>query len=59
MAFFSDGLGEVALQALAGKTKKGKGKGPDATTETSSEAIKVTLDFKRYMHDPQKKMIQT
>ena len=57
--FFSDGLSDVASQALSGKGKKGKGKGQESAEETSSEAIKITLCFKRYMHDPQKKMIQT
>ena len=59
--FVSDGLSETAQSALSSKGKKSKGKGQgDAATnqEPPADAIKVTLHFKRYMYDPQKRMIQ-
>ena len=42
--------------------KKGKGKGKSEDAEDaapSAEAIKITIDFKRYMYDPKKQMIQS
>ena len=57
---FSDGLGETAQALLSSKGKKSKGKGQDsaANHEPPADAIKVILHFKRYMYDPQKRMLQ-
>lgn len=43
--------------------KKGKGKSEEPANQsddsTSHEPIKIILKFKRYVYDPEKKMIQT
>ena len=48
---------ESFSQMTAGQRKKGKGKG--VTVEEVGEKVKIILDFKRYIYDPEKKMIQT
>lgn len=59
--FILDGLAEKALASLSVKIKKGRGKGQDPAKEElllETASIKVFLYFKRYIYDPQKKMIQ-
>jgi hypothetical protein len=58
-------LGETAKNLLAGKAeKKGKGKAAiaeSADDESSHEqqSIKLLLQFKRYIYDTRKQMIQS
>ncbi len=65
--YFSAGLSMEAAQLLAGKVKKGRSKG-GATAEESTngdaakveaQPVKLYLNFKRYMYDPKKRMMQT
>ena len=56
---FADGLSETTSQALAGKSKKNKGKTETPVAEvTPTDVIKLTLEFKRFMYDPKKQMMQ-
>jgi len=70
---FIDGLGEEASSILVTKAgKKNKSKSPEQTVDTAagpdhlvttdgvpqSASIRVILDFKRYIYDPHKKIIQ-
>ena len=48
---------ESFSQMTAGQRKKGKGK--VMAVEEIGEKVKIILDFKRYIFDPEKKMIQT
>jgi hypothetical protein len=58
-------LGETAKNLLAGKAeKKGKGKAavsdsPDNELSNEQLSIKVVLQFKRYIYDGRKQMIQS
>ena len=64
LIFFVDGLSETTALVLAGKSgKKSKTQKPaeDGTANVDvppSDAIRVTLNFKRYVYDPKKLMIQ-
>ena len=55
----SDGLKESTYAQLS-KKKKQKGKEPaeDLSPSSDSEPIEIILNFKRYIFDPQKKMVQ-
>lgn len=59
--YISDGLKTETKASLAGKGKKGRKKemNEPAPNTTDSEAIVVTMHFKRYVYDPSKKMKQT
>ena len=55
---FADGLSETTSQSLAGKSKKNKGKTEAPADVTPTDVIKLTLEFKRFMYDPKKQMMQ-
>ena len=66
---FIDGLKPDTVQILSANKKKGKSKqqaGDSGATEVasvdstvqSSGAVKIALNFKRYVFDPNKQMIQ-
>lgn len=59
-----DGLSAAALQALVTKPKKSKGKaseepGEEEAAKVEVQIIQIILEFKRFMYDPKKQMIQT
>lgn len=54
-----DGLKESTAMLLAGMTKKkGKQSAPQSSSP-ESEAIQITLCFRRYIYDPKKKIVQS
>lgn len=60
----SEGLTNETFQRYSAK-KKGKGKEEDSTpseegaTSESKDPVKIYLHFKRYVYDPNKKMVQS
>lgn len=61
LPLFADGLREGTKTILAGKGKKSKKKAESAELSATNNAVavvNVTLRFKRYIHDPEKKMVQ-
>ena len=57
------GLSPTTSEVLAGSSKK-KGKGKATSEEGDSSVppastVKLYLEFKRYMYDPKKKMVQS
>ncbi|KAK3086148.1 hypothetical protein FSP39_014295 [Pinctada imbricata] len=53
-----EGLKPETYQRYSGSKKKGKGKSEEAESSSDQEPIKIFLTFKRYVYDPEKKMIQ-
>ncbi len=52
---FIEGLKESTQSLLNGLKKKK----PSGNSEEKAEQVRILLSFKRYIYDPQKKMIQT
>ena len=57
----SDGLKESTQAALnaAGAAKKKKTPAAEVKIEEKAEQVRILLAFKRFIYDPQKRMIQT
>lgn len=52
---------ETFNSMIAGQKKKGKGKAASTSVDEPGKpsSVKIILDFKRYIFDPEKKMVQT
>jgi hypothetical protein len=61
--FVVAGLQDSTQQLLGGKGKKGKGKSAAAEVEEAptdaASSIKIVLNFKKYIFDTNKRMVQT
>lgn len=60
--FFTDGLTDATKTRLAttkGKKGKSAASNPPPQQTDNLPPIQVILEFKRYMYDPQKKMVQS